>query len=182
LREYAQHWARPLEERWNSLPQPVRELIARREDEAVGEVLRRALRSAGIIVKRDAAADLAALEDALAKVFTANGEWGDLGERVERVIEAARRVQRGEASTDELARAVDGLLAAYGVRAAERFVEGDRLEDAVGGDARGHEALRPRLRPQDGQGGRREGPPPRALRRSSGARRGLSPAAAGAGG
>ncbi|MDT7870456.1 MAG: hypothetical protein RQ839_09805, partial [Thermoproteus sp.] len=130
LREYARHWARPLEERWNSLPQPVREIIAKRE-EAAGEVLRRALRGIGIIVKRGAAADLAALEDALAKVFTANGEWGDLGERVERVIEAARRVQRGEAPTDELARAVDALLAAYGTRAAERFVESDRLEDAV---------------------------------------------------
>ncbi|WP_143615323.1 hypothetical protein [Thermoproteus sp. CP80] len=139
LREYARHWARPLEERWDSLPQPVREIIARREDEAAGEVLRRALRSAGIIVKRDAAADLAALEDALAKVFTANGEWGDLGERVRQAVEVARRVQRGEASTDELARAVDALLAAYGARAAERFVESDRLEDAVG---EMHEAMR----------------------------------------
>jgi hypothetical protein len=139
LREYAPHWARPLEERWNSLPQAVRELIAKREDEAAGEVLRRALRGAGIIVKRDAAADLAALEGALAKVFTANGEWEDLGEHVKQVVEVSRRVQRGEASTDELARAVDGLLAAYGVRAAERFVESDRLEDAVG---EMHEAMR----------------------------------------
>jgi flagellar biosynthesis/type III secretory pathway protein FliH len=139
LREYAQHWARPLEERWNSLPQAVREAVARREEEAAGEVLRRALRSAGIIVKRDAAADPAALEGALSKVFTANGEWGDLGERVKQAVEAARKVQRGEAPTDELARAVDALLAAYGARAAERFVESDRLEDAVG---EMHEAMR----------------------------------------
>jgi hypothetical protein len=60
-------------------------------------------------VKRDAAADLAALEGALAKVFTANGEWEDLKERVRQAVEASRRVQRGEASTDELGRAVDAL-------------------------------------------------------------------------
>jgi len=139
LREYARYWARPLEERWNSLPQAVREAVARREEEAAGEVLRRALKGIGIVARRDVAADLAALEDALAKVFTANGEWGDLGERVRQVVEAARRVQRGEAPTDELARAVDGLLAAYGARAAERFVESDKLEDAVG---ELHEAMR----------------------------------------
>jgi hypothetical protein len=79
------------------------------------------------------------LRGPLAKVFTANGEWEDLGERVRQAVEAARKVQRGEASTDELARAMDGLLAAYGVRAAERFVVSDRLEDAVD---ELHEAMR----------------------------------------
>ena len=47
------------------------------------------------------------------------------------MIEAARRVQRGEADTKELEKAVDDLLAAYGAKAAERFVRSERLEDAV---------------------------------------------------
>jgi hypothetical protein len=55
------------------------------------------------------------------------------------VIEAARMVQREEASTEELEKAVDGLLAAYGANAAERFVRSERLEDAV---AEMHEEMR----------------------------------------
>jgi hypothetical protein len=48
-------------------------------------------------------------------------------------------VQREEASTEELEKAVDGLLAAYSANAAERFVRSERLEDAV---AEMHEGMR----------------------------------------
>ncbi len=131
LNEYAQFWARPLEERWNSLPQAVREAVAKREEEAVYEVVRNTLKNAGIGVRRGVEMDLKAYEKALERVFTANGEWPELRDYVKQVIETARRVQRGEADTKELEKAVDGLLAAYGARAAERFVRSDRLEDAV---------------------------------------------------
>jgi hypothetical protein len=131
LEEYARYWARPLEERWNSLPQAVRELITRREEEAVYELVRGVMKNVGIGLKKGVEMDLKAYEEALERVFTANGEWPELRDYVKQVIEAARRVQRGEASTDELTKAVDELLKAYGARAAERFVRSDRLEDAV---------------------------------------------------
>jgi hypothetical protein len=139
LEEYARFWARPVEERWNALPQAVREAVAKREEEAVYEVVRSTLRDVGIGVKRGVEMDLQAYEEALEKVFTASGEWPEMREYVKQVIEAARRVQRGEADTKELEKAVDGLLAAYGARAAERFVRSDRLEDAV---AEMHEGMR----------------------------------------
>ncbi|MFZ8807234.1 MAG: hypothetical protein ACO2PN_03905, partial [Pyrobaculum sp.] len=131
LNEYAWFWARPVEERWDSLPQAVRELIARREEEAVYELVRNTLKSAGIGVKKGVEMDLKTYEEALEKVFTANGEWPELRAYVKQVIEAARRVQRGKASTEELEKAVDELFRAYGAKAAERFVRSDRLEDAV---------------------------------------------------
>jgi hypothetical protein len=59
-------------------------------------------------------------------------------ENVKRVIEAAGRVQRGEADSKELEKAVDGLPAAHGA-AAERLVYSDRMEDAV---AEMHEGMR----------------------------------------
>jgi hypothetical protein len=132
LEEYARFWARPVEERWNSLPQAVREAVAKREEEAVYEVVRSTLKSAGIGMKKGVEMDLQGYEKALERVFTANGEWPELRDYVKLVIEAARRVQRGEASTEELQKAVDELFRAYGARAAERFVRSDRLEDAVG--------------------------------------------------
>jgi hypothetical protein len=52
LEEYARYWARPLEERWNALPQAVRELIAKREEEAVYELVRSTLKNVGIGVKK----------------------------------------------------------------------------------------------------------------------------------
>jgi len=131
LEEYARFWARTVEERWNSLPQAVREAVAKREEEAVYEVVRNTLRNAGIGVRRGVEMDLQGYEKALERVFTANGEWGELRDYVKQVVEAARRVQRGEASTDELTKAVDELFRAYGAVAAERFVRSDRLEDAV---------------------------------------------------
>jgi hypothetical protein len=131
LNEYARFWARPLEERWDSLPQAVREAVAKREEEAVYELVRSTLKSAGIGLKKGVEMDLEGFEKALERVFTANGEWPELRDYVKQVIEAARRVQRGEADTKELEKAVDSLLAAYGARAAERFVRSDRLEDAV---------------------------------------------------
>ncbi|MFZ8807186.1 MAG: hypothetical protein ACO2PN_03660, partial [Pyrobaculum sp.] len=132
LNEYARYWARPVEERWDALPQAMRELIAKREEEAVYELVRGVMKGAGIGVKKGVEMDLQAYEKALERVFTANGEWGELRDYVKQVVEAARRVQRGEASTEELEKAADGLLAAYGARAAERFVYSDILEDAVG--------------------------------------------------
>jgi hypothetical protein len=131
LEEYARYWARPLEERWDSLPQAVRELIAKREEEAVYGLVRNTLKNVGIGVKKGIEMNLEGFEKALERVFTANGEWGEMRDYVKQVIETARRVQRGEADTKELEKAVDGLLAAYGARAAERFVRSDRLEDAV---------------------------------------------------
>jgi hypothetical protein len=139
LEKYAQYWARPLEERWNALPPAVREAVAKREKEAVYEVVRSTLKNVGIGVKRGVEMDLEGFKKALERVFTANGEWGELRDYVKQVIEAARRVQRGEASTEELEKAVDGLLAAYGAKAAERFVRSDRLEDVV---AEMHEGMR----------------------------------------
>ena len=139
LEKYAQYWARPLEERWNALPPAVREAVAKREKEAVYEVVRSTLKNVGIGVKRGVEMDLEGFKKALERVFTANGEWGELRDYVKQVIEAARRVQRGEASTEELEKAVDGLLAAYGDKAAERFVRSDRLEDVV---AEMHEGMR----------------------------------------
>ncbi len=124
---------------WNALPQAVREAVARREEEAVYEVVRSTLRDVGIGVKRGVEMDLQAYEEALEKVFTASGEWPEMREYVKQVIKAARRVQRGEADTKELEKAVDGLLAAYGAKATERFVRSDRLEDAV---AEMHEGMR----------------------------------------
>jgi hypothetical protein len=112
LNEYARFWARPVEERWNALPPAVRELIAKREEEAVYEVVRNTLKNVGIGVRRGVEMDLEGFKKALERVFTANGEWGELRDYVKQVIEAARRVQRGEASTEELEKAVDGLLAA----------------------------------------------------------------------
>ncbi len=138
LEEYARFWARPVEERWNALPQAVREAVAKRE-EAVYEVVRSTLRDVGIGVKRGVEMDLQAYEEALEKVFTASGEWLEMREYVKQVIKAARRVQRGEADTKELEKAVDGLLAAYGAKATERFVRSDRLEDAV---AEMHEGMK----------------------------------------
>ncbi len=131
LNEYAWFWARPVEERWDALPQAVRELIARREEEAVYELVRGVLKNAGIGVKKGVEMDLEGFEKALERVFTANGEWPEMREYVKQVIETARRVQRGETSTDELTKAVDELFRAYGAKAAERFVRSDRLEDAV---------------------------------------------------
>jgi len=139
LEEYARFWARPVEERWNALPQAVRELIARREEEAVYEVVRNTLKNAGIGVRRGVEMNLEGFEKALERVFTANGEWDELRDYVKQVVEAARRVQRGEASTEELEKAVDELFRAYGAKAAERFVRSDRLEDAV---AEMHEGMR----------------------------------------
>jgi hypothetical protein len=105
LEEYARFWAKPVEERWNALPQAVREVVARREEEAVYELVRGAMKNAGIGVKRGVEMDLEGFEKALERVFTANGEWGELRDYVKRVVEAARRVQRGEAdTTDELRR------------------------------------------------------------------------------
>jgi hypothetical protein len=139
LEEYARYWARPLEERWNALSPAVREAVAKREEEAVYELVRGVLKNFGIGVKRGVEMDLKAYEEALEKVFTANGEWGELRDYVKQVVETARRVQRGEASTEELAKAVDELFRAYGAVAAERFVRSDRLEDAV---AEMHEGMR----------------------------------------
>ena len=139
LEEYARFWARPVEERWDALPQAVREAVAKREEEAVYEVVRNTLKNAGIGVKRGVEMDLQGYEKALERVFTANGEWPEMREYVRQVVEAAGRVQRGEASTDELTKAVDELFRAYGARAAERFVRSDRLEDAV---AEMHEGMR----------------------------------------
>jgi hypothetical protein len=102
LEEYARFWSKPLEERWDSLPQAVRELIAKKEEEATYELIRSTLKNAGIGVKKGVEMDLKTYEEALEKVFTANGEWPELRDYVKQVIEAARRVQRGEASTDEL--------------------------------------------------------------------------------
>jgi hypothetical protein len=129
--EYARFWARPVEERWDALPPAVRELIAKREEEAVYELVRSTLKNAGIGVKRGVEMNLKGFEKALERVFTASGEWPEMREYVKQVVEAARKVQRGEASTDELTKAVDELFRAYGARAAERFVYSDRLEDAV---------------------------------------------------
>jgi len=89
------------------------------------------LKSAGIGLKKGVEMDLEGFQKALERVFTANGEWPEMREYVKQVIEAARRVQRREASTDELTKAVDELFRAYGARTAERFVRSDRLEDAV---------------------------------------------------
>jgi hypothetical protein len=139
LNEYARFWARLVEKRWNSLPQAVREAVAKREEEAVYELVRNTLKNAGIGVKKGVEMDLKAYEEALEKVFTANGEWPEIREYVKQVIEAARRVQRGEVDTKELEKAVDELLKAYGARAAERFARSDRLEDAV---AEMHEGMR----------------------------------------
>jgi hypothetical protein len=83
--------------------------------------------------------NLEGFEKALERVFTASGEWPEMREYVKQVIEAARKVQKGEASTEELEKAVDGLLAAYGANATERFVRSDRLEDAT---AEMHEGMR----------------------------------------
>ncbi len=58
LEEYARFWARPVEERWNALPQAVREAVARREEEAVYEVVCSTLRGVGIGVKRGVEMDL----------------------------------------------------------------------------------------------------------------------------
>ncbi len=82
-------------------------------------------------MRRGVEMDLEGFEKALERVFTANGEWPEMREYVKQVVETTRRVQRGEASTDELTKAADELLKAYGARAAERFVRSDRLEDAV---------------------------------------------------
>ncbi len=139
LNEYARFWARPVEERWNALPQAVREAVAKREEEAVYEVVRNTLKNAGIGVRRGVEMDLEGFEKALERVFTVNGEWPELRDYVKQVVEAARRVQRGEASTDELTKAVDELFRAYGARAAERFVRSDKLEEAV---AEMHEGMR----------------------------------------
>ncbi len=94
LEEYARFWARPVEKRWNSLPQAVRELVAKREEEAVYELVRNTLKNVGIGVKRGVEMDLQAYEKALERVFTANGEWPEIREYVKQVIETARRVQR----------------------------------------------------------------------------------------
>jgi hypothetical protein len=83
-------------------------------------------------VKKGVEMNLEGFEKALERVFTTNGEWPEMREYVKQVIEAAGKVQRGEADTKELEKAVDGLLAAYGAKATERFVRSDRLEDAVG--------------------------------------------------
>jgi hypothetical protein len=131
LNEYAWFWARPLEERWDALPPAVREAVAKKEEEATYELVRGVLKSTGIGVKKGVEMDLQAYEEALEKVFTASGEWPEMREYVKQVVETARKVQRGEASTEELEKAVDGLLAAYGARAAERFVRSDRLEEAI---------------------------------------------------
>ncbi len=131
LEEYARFWARPVEERWDALPPAVREAVARREEKAVDELVRGVLKNAGIGVKKGVEMNLEGFEKALERVFTANGEWPELRDYVKQVIEAARRVQRGEADTKELEKAVDELFRAYGARAAERFVRSDRLEDAV---------------------------------------------------
>ena len=139
LEEYAWFWARPVEERWNSLPQAVREAVAKREEEAVYEVFRNTLRDVGIGVRRGVEMDLEGFEKALERVFTASGEWSELRDYVKQVVETARKVQRGEADTKELEKAVDELFRAYGVKAAERFVRSDRLEDAV---AEMHEGMR----------------------------------------
>ncbi len=119
-----------MEERWNALPPAVREAVAKRE-EAVYELVRGVLKNVGIGVRRGVEMDLEGFEKALERVFTANGEWPEMREYVKQVVETARRVQRGEVSTDELTKAVDELFRAYGARAAERFVRSDRLEDAV---------------------------------------------------
>ncbi len=153
LNEHAWFWARPLEERWSALPPAVRELVAKREEEAVYEVVRNTPKNVGIGVKRGVEMDLEGFEKALERVFTANGEWPELRDYVKQVIEAARRVQRGEVSTEELEKAVDGLLAAYGAKAAVRFVRSDRLEDAIAEMHEGDEALRQRRRSQDREGG-----------------------------
>jgi transposase InsO family protein len=129
---------RPVEERWDALPAAARELVARRE-EAVYELVWGVLKSAGIGVRRGVEMDLQAYEKALERIFTASGEWGELRDYVKQVVKAARRVQRGEADTEELEKAVDELFRAYGARAAERFVRSDRLEDAV---AEMHEGMR----------------------------------------
>jgi len=139
LNEYARFWARPVEERWDALPQAVRELIAKREEAAVYELVRGVLKNVGIGLKKGVEMDLEGFEKALERVFTANGEWLEMREYVKQVVETARKVQRGEASTDELTKAVDELFRAYGARAAERFVRSDRLEDAV---AEMHEGMR----------------------------------------
>jgi hypothetical protein len=131
LEEYARYWARPVEERWDSLPQAVRELIAKREEEATYELVRGVLKSTGIGLKKGVEMDLQGYEEALERIFTANGEWPELRDYVKQVIEAARRVQRGEVSTEELEKAVEELFRAYGAVAAERFVRSDRLDDAV---------------------------------------------------
>ena len=81
LNEYARFWARPLEERWNALPPAVREAVARREEKAVYEVVRNTLKNVGIGVRRGVEMDLEGFEKALERVFTANGEWGELRER-----------------------------------------------------------------------------------------------------
>jgi hypothetical protein len=139
LEEYAWFWARPVEERWDALPPAVRELVARREEEAVYELVRGVLKNVGIGVKKGVEMDLEGFEKALEKVFTANGEWPEMREYVKQVVEAARRVQRGEADTKELEKAVDELFRAYGAKATERFVRSDRLEDAI---AEMHEGMR----------------------------------------
>jgi hypothetical protein len=110
----------------------VRELVAKRE-EAVYEVVRNTLKSAGIGLKKGVEMNLEGFEKALERVFTANGEWFEMREYVKQVVETARKVQRGEADTKELEKAVDELFRAYGARAAERFVRSDRLEDAIAG-------------------------------------------------
>jgi len=139
LEEYARYWARPVEERWDALPQAMRELISKREEEAVYELVRGVLKSTGIGLRRGVEMNLEGFEKALERVFTANGEWSEMRDYVKQVIETARRVQRGEASTEELQKAVDELLRAYGAVAAERFVHSDKLEDAV---AEMHEGMR----------------------------------------
>jgi hypothetical protein len=52
LEEYVRFWARPVEERWKALPQVVGEAVAKREEEAVHEVVRSTLREVGMGVKR----------------------------------------------------------------------------------------------------------------------------------
>jgi hypothetical protein len=131
LEEYARYWSKPVEERWDALPQAVRELIAKREEEAVYELVRGVLKNFGIGLKKGVELDLKAYEGALERIFTANGEWPELRDYVKQVIEAARRVQRGEADTKELEKAVDELFRTYGAVAAERFIRSDRLDDAV---------------------------------------------------
>jgi hypothetical protein len=153
LEEYARYWARPLEERWDALPPAVREAVAKREEEAVYELVRSTLKNVGIGVKRGVEMNLEGFEKALERVFTANGEWPEMREYVKQVVEAARRVQRGEASTEELEKAVDELFRAYGARAAERFVQKRQAGGCGGGDARGDEALREGYRSEDWEGG-----------------------------
>jgi hypothetical protein len=142
LREYAPLWRRGLEERWGSLPREIKELVARKEREAVAALARRVLKSAGIHVT---AGDLEGVAEALRKALTP-GPLDPLADRVRARVEdftaAVERFARGEAGASEVRGAIKALLRELG-SAIARHATAARLEDVV---RQARRALRASLR------------------------------------